>query len=139
MAWNAQLVGKTHEQDRLKVNVRFFNDTNEAGTSFVQEFVVSAEEGTLVWLRKQVYKKLAALTTLDQTLAVLPEGAIIGLPDDTPTAEQVAKTDYQTKLYTYKHALKGVEYGIFTGSEPQIVAQKQWLIDNFQNSYLDLL
>lgn len=136
--WNAQLVGKIREQDRLKVNVRFFNDADEIGTQFVQEFIASAEVGTIEWLKKQVHLKLQALTTLDQTVASLPEGAVASYVAPVPTAEEIARDLYITKLETYRHALKGVEYGILTGNETQITTLKQWLIDNFQDAYIKL-
>ena len=137
--WKAQLIAKVREQDRLKVNIRFFNDEDEAGTSFAQEFIASAEVGTLAWLKKQVHLKLQALTTLDQTVTSLPEGAVASHVDPVPTPQEVARAEFQTKLDIYRHMLNGVEYGIFTGNEAQITSQKQWLIDNFQNGFIDLL
>lgn len=143
--WKAQLITKTREQDRLKVTVRFFDDSDETGTSFAQDFLASADVGTLSWVKKQVQLKLQALTTLDQTIRSLPIGAVAE-PDQIvppvevpPTAEGVAQKAYLKKLMTYRQMLKGIELGIFTGNETQIVNQKQWLVDNFQNGFIDLL
>lgn len=139
MAWKAQLVGKIREKDRLRINVRFFDDTNETSSTFIQEFIAGADTVSINWVRKQVFKKLQELETLEQTIGTLQEGDIVGLSDPTPTAEEVARATYIQKLNTFRHMQNGIQLGIFTGSEPQITSQKQWLVDNFQNAFIELL
>jgi hypothetical protein len=137
--WKAQLVGKSRKQDGLQVDVRFFDDAKKESTEFVQEYTTNQSAGVPKWIQQQVFRRLAVLTAFDTALASLALGDIAGLPADAPTAEQNARTAYSNKLETYQRMLRGIEYGIFTGNETQITSTKQWLLDNWQNSFIDLL
>jgi hypothetical protein len=136
--WKAALIGKVRNEDQLRVKIQFFDDSDTT-KSFVQEFVTSADVGTLEWLKAQVKNKISSLTKLDATIATLPEGEVTIAADALPTPEEAARQLYQNKLYLYQHMQRGIQYGIFTGSETQVVSTKKWLVDNFQNEFIDLL
>lgn len=131
MAWTAQVVEKLKSNGQLQVVVEYAN-----GATTFRESLVSRSKQGAEWLSDAVKRRLADLEDVDMLKDAIPDGPVTILPDNTPNA--TPKEIYGRKFRRFEAWLGLMRQGIVAVDRPAFVTLKQWLIDNWDDSYLDI-
>lgn len=134
--WTAKLESKSRDVDAIKIVVAFSNGTPEDG--FTKVYRISPSVG-VEGFKLRVKRFIDDLNKIDTDLDTFVQGDV---PDPSPvseTPEEIAKKEYIDDLQIHRQILKGIELGIFDGTETQAVNIKAKVKDNFIPAYLTLL
>lgn len=131
MAWEAQVVEKLKSNGQLQVVVEYAN-----GATTFRESLVSRSGQGAAWLNDAVKRRLADLDAVDTLNDAIPDGPVTVLPDVTPNA--TPKEIYERKFRRFEAWLGLMRQGIVAVDRPAFVTLKQWLIDNWDDAYLDI-
>ena len=131
MAWTAQVVEKLKSNGQLQVVVEYAN-----GATTFRESLVSRSKQGAEWLSDAVKRRLADLADVDTLKDAIPDGPVTVLPDVTPNA--TPKEIYERKFRRFEAWLGLMRQGIVATDRPAFVTLKQWLIDNWDDAYLDI-
>jgi len=131
MAWTAQVVEKLKANGQLQVVVEYAN-----GATTFRESLVSRNKQDSGWLSDAVKRRLSDLNDIDNLHDAIPNGPVTILPDVTPNA--TAKEIYERRFRKFEAYLGLMRQGIIAVDRPAFLTLKQWLTDNFDDSYLDI-
>jgi hypothetical protein len=131
MAWTARVVEKLKSNGQLQVVVEYAN-----GATTFREALVSRSKQDQDWLADAVKRRLADLADVDTLKDAIPDGPVAVLPDVKPNA--TPKEIYERKFRRFEAWLGLMRQGIVAVDRPAFVTLKQWLIDNWDDAYLDI-
>ena len=131
MAWTAQVVEKLKANGQLQVVVEYAN-----GATTFREALVSRSKQDAKWLSDAVKRRLDDLNDIDALNDAIPDGPVTVIPDVTNNA--TPKEIYERKFRRFEAYLGLMRQGIVAVDRPEFVSLKQWLTNNFEDSYLDI-
>lgn len=131
MAWTARVVEKLKANGQLQVVVEYAN-----GTTMFREALVSRSKQDAKWLSDAVKRRLDDLNDIDALNDAIPDGPVTVIPDVTNNA--TPKEIYERKFKRFEAYLSLMRQGIVAVDRPEFLALKQWLTNNFEDSYLDI-
>lgn len=131
MAWTAQIVDKRRVNERLHVMIEYTNGV----TTYRDEMVSRSGQGA-DWIASQVEKTLADLAGVDALGDAISLGAVA--PVVVNPATRTPREKYADKLAKFNAYLGAMRQGIVAVDRPEFLTLKQWLTDNFQDSFVDL-
>ena len=124
--YQADIVGKTMNNGRLRVEVSFFDGKD----SFTDTFeTVQNQDDT--WIGEQIKRRIKHLNSLDS----LKENIAIGSFQEVSATKTDAEI-YQEKRAIYLNFMNEARMGVIPYDRPAIVELKEWLKNNFQDEYL---
>ncbi len=130
--YTASIVEKKQERNNVKVIVEFNNGTD----SFTQEFVFSVF--SMEMLKTNAKQVLDQLNSID--LSSIPTGPLdVTQTTVVLTQAQIDQTQFMKDYLVWIQVKRGIDVGILTGNETQVVALKSKVQSEFKPAYLNLL
>lgn len=132
MAWTAEVTGKNYVGGTLEVTVTYTD-----GKRIFNDKLVSRSDQAPDWLENEIKRRLTDLEGLDKLAAVIAPGPVV--PGTKPPVEEPTARDvYAAKLREFEAWLSALRQGVTTIDRPAFVTLKQWLLDNWQDNYIEL-
>ena len=139
MAWSASVTAIVPEEGGipLTVHVTYADGTGRSVESYIQ----LVGESPLSDLKTRIRGELKRLAAGDAMTAILLAGPIdITLPPDpAPVQEELDRRAFQTAWQKLQAALRGVDAGLWSRTDPKIVALADDAKSKFKMEYITLL
>lgn len=141
MAYTAEIIKRGIVDGNLKVVVKYTDDSVDPVVSFNDSFITSQKQDD-DWALKQIKKKLKELNTLKPMLNKIDLNVtitedVVENPADPPTVPGT-KAAYKKDLDDYQKMINAISRGVMEKTNPDFLALKQKLKDNFSIEYIDL-
>lgn len=131
--FSATIVNKIWKNGLLTVEIEY-ND----GARMFHESLISRSEQADDWIEQAVKQRLAELDGLDKLATAVAIGPVVPGVKPQPTSEPTPREVYAAKLREFEAWLQALRQGVVTVDRKAFVDLKQWLLDNWQDEYLDL-
>lgn len=139
MAYTAEIIKRNIVDGNLKVVVRYTDDSVDPAVSFNDSFTTSQKQDD-DWAVQKIKRKLKELNSLKPMLNKINlETQIVddSVEPDLPIAPGT-KMAYKKDLDDFQRMINAIAMGIIDKSNPDFLALKQKLKNNFSIEYIDL-
>lgn len=136
MSYTAKIFSKSIERDQLKVVVEFIN--SEDNTSFKDSFNTNQTQD-IDWIDNAIKAKLKHLNGIKTLIQDIEINKVVTeevVPETEPQAG--AKSAYKKDLDDLQKMINAISRGVMEKANPDFLALKQKLKDNFSIEYIDL-
>lgn len=129
--WTIEVKSKEITDGLLKVVVHFTQDEEK----FEEVFETRSGQDT-GWLLKGIQRRVTDLESLYAMIDIIPLG-IINL-EDAPIEQQLSEqSEYQEKLNEFGKFVEAIRKGVAAENNPEFIALKTWLKDNFSKDVIN--
>lgn len=135
MAYIATIQNKTISNGTLRVTVTFSN--SELNDSFNFDFTTNQDQSE-TWLEEQIQNKLKHLNALPVVADTITVGTTITETTNPTAPTNTAYEQYKANLKTFQQMVNAIQKGIITKDNPDFIALKAQLADDFNIAYIDL-
>lgn len=136
MSYTAKIFSKSIERDQLKVVVEFIN--SEDNTSFKDSFNTNQTQD-IDWIDNAIKAKLKHLNGIKTLIQDIEINKVVTeevVPETDPQAG--TKSAYKKDLDDLQKMINAISRGVMEKTNPDFLALKQKLKDNFSIEYIDL-
>ncbi len=131
--WTPQILSTQRVDNQIKISVGFIKDTGE---SVGEDYYFNQPD--LTTLKAQIKSRLDTLNAQDAF--TVPTGVIDVTPIVTPpTQAQIDRDQFISDYQLWTQVKHGIDMGVLTGNEAQVVALKAKVQSEFKPIYLNLL
>jgi hypothetical protein len=129
--WTIEVKSKEITDGLLRVVVHF----TQGEEKFEEIFETRSGQDT-GWLLRGIQRRVTDLESLYAYIDIIPLGKI-NLADAPIEQQQEEKTEYENKLQEFGKFVEAIKKGIITEDNPEFIATKQWLKDNFSKDIIN--
>lgn len=136
MSYTAKIFSKSIERDQLKVVVEFTN--TDDNTSFKDSFTTNQLQD-VDWIDNAIKNKLKHLNGIKSLIQDIEINKVVTEDaSQQPEPEVGTKSKYKKDLDDLQKMINAISRGIMLKTDPNFLALKQKLKDNFSVDYIDL-
>lgn len=136
MSYTAKIFSKIIERDQLKVVVEFTN--SDDNSSFKDSFTTNQTQGS-DWIDNAIKAKLKHLNGIKTLIEDIEINKVVTeevVPQSAPPVG--TKAAYKKDLDDLQKMINAISRGVMLKTNPDFLALKQKLKDNFSIDYIDL-